>query len=66
MASHGNLKTRQLAKRRGRDRKNVHNDVTALVEPGMLDKDGRDVLSALYDTRASAGRGVNGKQGALN
>ncbi|MEX0902646.1 MAG: hypothetical protein WDZ76_07975 [Pseudohongiellaceae bacterium] len=49
VARHGNLNTRQLAIQLGRDYKNVHNDVAALVELGLLDKDGQGTLTAPYD-----------------
>ncbi|MEQ8954149.1 MAG: hypothetical protein RL120_08445 [Gammaproteobacteria bacterium] len=49
VASHCELNTRQLAQQLGRDYKNVHNDVSALVELGLLDKNKKGVLGAPFD-----------------
>ncbi len=45
----GELNTRQLAISLGRDYKNVHTDVAALAEPGLLEKDERGRLSVPFD-----------------
>lgn len=49
VAAHEGLNTRQLAQRLDRNYKNVHTDVTALVELGLLDKDSQGRLSAPFD-----------------
>lgn len=46
---HERMNTRQLAQALGRDYKNVHTDVQALVQIGLLDKDSRGRLSAPFD-----------------
>ena len=43
------LNTRQLAQALGRDYKNVHTDVSQLEELGLIEKDGKGVLSVPYD-----------------
>lgn len=49
VASHEGSNTRQLAQAPGRNHKNVHTDVAALVDLGLLEKDGRGRLSAPFD-----------------
>ena len=49
VASNEGVNTYQLARQLGRDYKNVHTDVAALVELGLLDKSGQGGLSAPYD-----------------
>jgi len=49
LAVHEGLNLRQLAKSLGRDYKNVHTDVTSLVELGLLDRGADGTLSAPYD-----------------
>ena len=49
VAAHEALNTRQLAQQLERDYKNIHTDVKALLEIGLLEKDGRGRLSAPYD-----------------
>jgi predicted transcriptional regulator len=49
VATHEQLNTRQLAQELGRDYKNVHTDVTDLVEFGLLEKDEQGRLAAPYD-----------------
>ncbi|MGQ0652383.1 MAG: HVO_A0114 family putative DNA-binding protein, partial [Betaproteobacteria bacterium] len=49
VARHEGLQIRPLAKALGRDYKNVHTDVQALLELGLLEKDQRGVLSAPFD-----------------
>ena len=39
----------QLAQALGRDYKNVYTDVSELEELGLVEKDGKDVLTAPYD-----------------
>jgi predicted transcriptional regulator len=48
-ASHEGLNVRQLARSLGRDDKNVHTDVTDLVELGLLDRADDGALLAPYD-----------------
>lgn len=43
------LNTRQLAQALGRDYKNVHTDVSQLEELGLIEKNGKGVLSVPYD-----------------
>lgn len=43
------LQIRPLARALGRDYKNVHTDVQALIELGLLEKDGRGGLRAPFD-----------------
>ncbi len=45
----GELNTRQLAISLGRDYKNVHTDVAALEELGLLEKDERGRLNVPFD-----------------
>ena len=45
----GALNTRQLAQALGRDYKNVHTDVSALEEFGLIEKGEKGVLTVLYD-----------------
>ncbi|MEY6433460.1 MarR family transcriptional regulator [Thioalkalicoccus limnaeus] len=49
VASHEGLNVRQLAQSLGRDYKNVHTDVTELVELGLLERGNDGVLVAPYD-----------------
>lgn len=49
VAAHEGLNTNQLAHRLERNYKNVHTDVTALVELGLLEKSEKGVLSAPFD-----------------
>lgn len=49
VASHEGLNVRQLALSLGRDYKNVHTDVTDLVELGLLERADDGALSAPYD-----------------
>ena len=49
VATHEGLNTRQLSQQLGRDYKNVHTDVSDLVELGLLDKDGAGRLAAPFD-----------------
>jgi predicted transcriptional regulator len=49
VASNEGLNTRQLAQQLRRDPHNVHADVAALVELGLLDKDEQGGLSAPFD-----------------
>ncbi|MGH8470370.1 MAG: hypothetical protein ACREVY_15770 [Gammaproteobacteria bacterium] len=49
VAAHGALNTRQLALALGRDYKNVHSDVRALVETGLLEKDAHGRLFTPFD-----------------
>lgn len=49
VASDEGVNTHQFARQLGRDYKNVHTDVAALVELGLLEKDERGGLSALFD-----------------
>ena len=39
------LNTRQLAQAPGRDYKNIHTDVSALEEPGLIEKGEKGVLT---------------------
>ena len=48
-AAHKGLNTRKLAQALGRNYKNVHTDVAALTELGLLDKDSRGNLSVPFD-----------------
>jgi len=45
----GALNTRRLAQALGRDYKNVHTDVSALEEFGLIEKGEKGVLTVLYD-----------------
>ncbi len=45
----GILNTRQLAQALGRDYKNVHTDVSALEELGLIEKGEKGVLTVPYD-----------------
>ncbi len=45
----GTLNTRQLAQALGRDYKNVHTDVSALEELGLIEKGEKGVLTVPYD-----------------
>jgi len=45
----GTLNTRQLAQALGRDYKNVHTDVSALDELGLIEKGEKGVLTVPYD-----------------
>ncbi len=49
VAIHDGLNIRQLAKSLGRNYKNVHTDVTGLVELGLMDRDEDGTLSTPYD-----------------
>jgi predicted transcriptional regulator len=49
VAIHEGLNVRQLAKTLGRDYKNVHTDVTGLVELGLMDRGKDGTLSTPYD-----------------
>lgn len=49
VAQHEGLNIRQLAESLGRDYKNVHVDVTALLAWGLLEKDAQGKLLAPYD-----------------
>lgn len=49
VASHEGLNTNQLAQKLERNYKNVHTDVAALVELGLLEKDEQGGLSAPFD-----------------
>ena len=40
----GPISIRELARRVGRDFKGVHTDVTALLDAGIIDKDGKGVV----------------------
>ncbi len=45
----GTLNTRQLAQALGRDYKNIHTDVSALEELGLIEKGEKGVLTVPYD-----------------
>jgi predicted transcriptional regulator len=49
VASHEGLNVRQLARSLGRDEKDVHADVTDLVELGLLERTDDGALFAPYD-----------------
>lgn len=49
VASHEGLNTNQLARELERNYKNVHTDVAALVELGLLNKDDQGTLTAPFD-----------------
>lgn len=49
VAAQEGLNVRQLAQSLGRDYKNVHTDVAALVALGLLERSENGVLSAPYD-----------------
>jgi predicted transcriptional regulator len=49
VARHEGLNIRQLAESLGRDYKNVHGDVSALLDWGLLEKDAQNKLVAPYD-----------------
>lgn len=49
IAVHDQLNTRQLAQQLERDYKNVHTDVAALTDLGLLEKNSKGILSAPYD-----------------
>lgn len=49
VAAHRGLNTRQLAQALGRDYKNVHTDVSALCDYGLLRKDAHGKLRTPYD-----------------
>jgi predicted transcriptional regulator len=49
VAANEGLNTHQLARQLERDYKNVHADVAALAELGLLEKDDRGGLSAPFD-----------------
>ena len=49
VAIHEGLNIKQLAQCLGRDYKNVHTDVTGLVELGLMDRDEDGTLSTPYD-----------------
>lgn len=49
VASHEGLNTNQLARELERNYKNVHTDVAALVELGLLEKDNHGALTAPFD-----------------
>ncbi|WP_133511206.1 transcriptional regulator [Candidatus Thiosymbion oneisti] len=49
LAVHEGLNVKQLAKSLRRDYKNVHTDVTSLVELGLVDRDTDGTLSTPYD-----------------
>ena len=49
VAAQEGLNTRQLAQGLGRDYKNIHTDVTDLVELGLLEKNDKGALSAPFD-----------------
>jgi predicted transcriptional regulator len=60
MAGQGGLSIREIARRVGRDVKAVHGDVHALIEAGLLDRDGSGLVAFPFDavrvdfTRAAA------------
>jgi predicted transcriptional regulator len=49
VAKHEDLQICPFARALGRDYKNVHTDVQALLELGLLEKDDRGALSAPFD-----------------
>jgi predicted transcriptional regulator len=49
VAAHAGLNVRQLAKSLARDYKNVHTDVSSLIELGLLDRGEDGTLSTPYD-----------------
>ena len=49
LAAHDGLSIRQLAQSLGRDYKNVHTDVTSLIDLGLLERGTHGGLSTLYD-----------------
>ncbi len=49
VATHESLNVRQLAEGLGRNYKNVHTDVRALVEMGLLEKDEHGRLTTPFD-----------------
>jgi predicted transcriptional regulator len=49
VAAHAGLNARQVAQALGRAHEDVAADVTALVELGLLERDGSGTLSAPYD-----------------
>ena len=49
VASHEGLNTHQLAQQLKRNYKNIHTDVAALIELGLLEKDEKGLLSAPFD-----------------
>ena len=49
VASNEGLNIRQLAQSPGRDYKNVHTDVTELVDLGLLERNDIGTLSAPFD-----------------
>jgi predicted transcriptional regulator len=49
VAAHEGLNIRQLAQSLGRDYKNVHTDVTSLVELGLLERGEAGTLTTPYD-----------------
>lgn len=49
VAAHEGLNTNQLARKLERNYKNVHTDVTALVELGLLERSEQGTLTAPFD-----------------
>lgn len=49
MAGQGGLSIREIARRVGRDVKAVHGDVHALIEAGLLDRDGSGLVAFPFD-----------------
>ncbi|WP_295440703.1 hypothetical protein [uncultured Thiodictyon sp.] len=49
IASHPGLTVAQLANRLARDARDMQADVTALVDLGLLERDGKGTLNAPYD-----------------
>lgn len=49
VACHEGLNTHQLARKLERNYKNIHTDVAALVDLGLLEKDDQGVLTAPFD-----------------
>jgi len=49
VGNHGGLNIRQLAQSLHRDYKNVHTDVTALLELGLLERSDKGTLSTPFD-----------------
>lgn len=52
LQGHGPLSIRALARELGRDVKNVHADVQALAEIGLIEKDGRRIRVPFGEIRA--------------
>lgn len=49
LLGNGTVGVRELARRVGRDVRRVHDDTSALVEVGLIEKDGRGALYCPYD-----------------